>query len=157
VIAVARFRLYSEETVRTLSAGLMLLAVFGLALYYALMVPQESNQAVKLIMVKPSQLPQGVEAELSVKAVDKHGLVDPSRDDLVRISLGNASYAKLGFPNRSGTIWSSSLMIRLQAGVGQVRFLDTETERVRISAEWIEGRTPLESSVIELYSGWRVS
>lgn len=157
MIAVAMGSLNNEEAVRTLSAGLMLLAVFGLALYYALTAPQQSNQAVKLIIVKPSQLPQGIESELIVKAVNKQGLVDPSRDDLVKITLGNSSHAKLGFSDRSGTIWSSTLMIRLEAGQGRIKFLDTETERVRIYAEWMDGKTPLEPFVAELYSGWRVS
>lgn len=150
-------RLDSEEVVRTLSAVLMLVAVFGLALYYALFVPQPSNQAVRLVIVKPSELPQGVEAELTVQAVSKEGSVDPSRDDWVRISLGKGSYAKLGFSDRSGTIWSNSLMIRLEAGQGQIKFLDTQTERVQISVNWIEGKFPLEPHAIELYSGWRVS
>ncbi|MBS7623406.1 hypothetical protein KEJ39_07010 [Candidatus Bathyarchaeota archaeon] len=152
-----RAHLDREEIVRALSAVLMLTAVFGLAVYYSLFAPQPSNQAVRLVIVKPSELPQGVEAELTVKAVTGDGAVDPSRDDWVRVSLSDSSYARLGFPDRSGTIWSSSLMVKLGAGQATVKFLDTEMERVRVSAEWVEGRTPLESDVIELYSGWRVS
>lgn len=92
-----------------------------------------------------------------MEAVNKEGLVDPSRNDLVKISLVDNSYAKLGFSDRTGTIWSRTLMMRLEAGKVQFKFVDSQMERIHMSVEWIEGKSPLESYVIELYNGWRVS
>lgn len=146
-----------EEVAKILSAGLILLAIFSFASYYALVTPPQPNGAIRLIIRKPSELPLGVERKLTIEAVDKEGLVDSRRNDLVRISLDKSGYAKLGFSDRTGTIWSGTLMMRLEAGQIQVEFVDSQMERVHVLVEWIEGTSPLESYVIELYSGYRVS
>jgi hypothetical protein len=128
-------RLDREEIARTLSAGLILLTIFSLALYYSLVTSQQSNGAIRLIIRKPSELPKGVEGELDVEAVNKEGLVDPSRNDLVNISLIGNSYAKVGFSDRTGTIWSRTLMMRLEAGKVQFKFVDSQMERIQVSVE----------------------
>lgn len=146
-----------EEVAKSIAAGLMLLSVFGLAVYYAFMVPQPSEGAVRLVIRRPSQLPTGVEGELTILAVNKEGEIDQSRNDVVRISLNNCNYAQLGFADLSGTIWSNSLILKLQSGRGEAKIIDSKTERVQISVEWLEGKSHLDPFVTEMYVGWRVA
>jgi hypothetical protein len=144
-----------EEAIRALLAGLMLLVLFGLVTYYALMNPGPRIEASKLVLLGPSEYSRDVVAELTIKAVDNEGIVDSSRSDLIRVSLDPSSHAQLGFSDQSGTTWSSSLTIRLEAGQRKVTFLDKQDEKVRVAVEWLEGKSPLKPDVIELYSGWR--
>jgi len=144
-----------EEAIRALLAGLMLLGLFGLVTYYALMNPVPRIEASKLVLLGLSEYSRDVVAELTIKAVDNEGIVDSSRSDLIRISLDPSSHAQLGFSDQSGTTWSSSLTTRLEAGQRKVTFLDRQDEKVRVAVEWLEGKSPLKPAVIELYSGWR--
>lgn len=144
------------EVAKSVAAGLMLLSVFGLAVYYAFMVPQPSEGAVRLVIRRPSQLQTGVEGELTILAVNKEGEIDQSRNDVVRISLNTGSCAQLGFADLSGTIWSNSLVLKLQSGRGEVKIIDRKTERVQISVEWLEGKSHLDPFVTEMIE-WRVA
>jgi hypothetical protein len=145
-----------EDVAKSIAAGLMLLSVFGLAVYYAFMVPQPSEGAVRLVIRRPSQLQTGVEGDLTILAVNKEGEIDQSRNDVVRISLNTGSCAQLGFADLSGTIWSNSLVLKLQSGRGEVKIIDRKTERVQISVEWLEGKSHLETFVTEMIE-WRVA
>ena len=145
----------NEEFVNALSAALMLLGLFGLATYYVLTTPEEASiEASKLVIFKPSgALHLGSEAELIIKAVSDEGLLDSSRDDLVKVYLSPDSHAQLGYSDRSITIWHNSLISKLEKGQLQIKFIDKHMERVYISVEWLEGKSPLESNMIELYPG----
>lgn len=144
-----------EEAIRALLAALMLLGLFGLVTYYALMNPVPPIEASKLVFLGPSEYPRDVVAELTIKAVDDEGIVDSNRSDLIRISVDPGSHAQLGFSDQKGTTWSSSLTVRLEAGRCKIKFLDRQDENVRVAVEWLDGKSPLKSDVIELYSGWR--
>ena len=144
-----------EEAIRALLAGLMLLGIFSLVTYYALMNPGPRIEASKLVLLGPSEYTRGVVTELTIKAVDNEGIVDTNRSDLIRISLDPSSHAQLGFSDLSGTTWSTSLTIRLEAGQRKVTFLDKQDEKVRVAVEWREGKSPLKPDAIELNSGWR--
>ena len=39
----------------------------------------------------------------------------------------------------------------------KIKFIDPEFERIRISVEWIEGKSKLDSVEVQLYVGYRVS
>jgi len=71
--------------------------------------------------------------------------------------LVQCNYAQLGFADLSGTIWSNSLILKLQSGRGEAKIIDSKTERVQISVEWLEGKSHLDPFVTEMYVGWRVA
>jgi hypothetical protein len=119
------------------------------------MNPEPRIEASKLVLLGPSEYTREVVTELTIKAVDNEGVVDSNRSDLIRISLDPSSHAQVGFSDLSGTTWSSSLTIRLEAGQRKVTFLDKQDEKVRVAVEWLEGKSPLKPDAIELNSGWR--
>lgn len=147
--------LMNEEFFKAFTAALMLLGLFSLATYYVLTTPEEIPiEASKLIILKPSRaLHLGVEAELIIEAVSDGGVLDSSRDDLVEVSLSPNSHAQLGYSDRSRTIWHNSLIIKLEKGQCQIKFIDKHMERVHILVEWLEGKSLLGSNMIELYPG----
>ena len=65
--------------------------------------------------------------------------------------------SQIGYLKTSNIIWSDSLLVKLEDGLAKVKFKDPEFERVRISVEWIEGKTQLKSVEVQLYVGYRVS
>lgn len=150
----ARAFVDNEEAMRAVSAGLVLLGVFGLAAYYAIVSSTPSIEATKLTILGPSEYRLVTEAELTIKAVDDEGTVDSNRSDLIRISTDPRSHAQLGISSASGIIWSSSLTLNLEAGLCKVKFLDSKSEKVLVSVEWLEGESPLMSDAIELSCGW---
>ena len=145
----------NEEHIKSFLAVLMLLGLFGLTIYYVLTTPEETPiEASQLVILKPSRaLHLGSEAELIIEAVSDEGLLDSSRNDLVNVSLSPNSHAQLGYSDRSRTIWHNSLIIKLEKGQCQIKFMDKHMERVYISVEWLEGKSPLDSNIIELYPG----
>ncbi|WP_455280340.1 hypothetical protein [[Eubacterium] cellulosolvens] len=148
----------SEEAIRAILATFLLLGIFSVAVYYVLTPPEEIPiEASKLVIVKPSEIPVGSEVELTIKAVNDDGLLDTKRDDLVNIYLDPNSHAQIGYPERSNNIWSDSLSVKLEDGLTKIKFVDPEFERIRISVEWIEGKSQLNSVEIQLYVGYRVS
>jgi len=80
--------------------------------------------------------------------------VDSNRSDLIRISVDPRTHAQLGVSTASGIIWSSSLTLNLEGGLCKVKFLDRESEKVLVSVEWLEGKSPLMSDAIEISCGW---
>ena len=148
----------SEDAIRTLLAALLLIGIFSIAVYFVLTTPEEIPiETSKLVIVKPSEIPVGSEVELTIKAINDDGFLDIKRDDLVKIALDPNSHAQIGYLENSNAIWSNSLLIRLEAGLAKVKFVDPKFERIRISVEWIEGKSKLESSEVQLYVGYRVS
>ncbi|OGD54731.1 hypothetical protein A3K80_00860 [Candidatus Bathyarchaeota archaeon RBG_13_38_9] len=107
--------------------------------------------------MKPSEIPVRNEVVLTIKAINDDGFLDIKRDDLVEIVLDPNSHAQIGYLENSNIIWSNSLLIRLEAGLAKVKFVDPKFERIRISVEWIEGNSKLESSEVQLFVGYRVS
>lgn len=91
----ARAFVDNEEAMRAVSAGLVLLGIFGLAAYYAIVSSAPSIEATKLTILGPSEYPLVTEAELTIKAVDDEGTVDSNRSDLIRISTDPRSHAQL--------------------------------------------------------------
>ncbi|MEM3003991.1 MAG: hypothetical protein QXK96_01680 [Candidatus Bathyarchaeia archaeon] len=144
----------NEEATKAILSGLVLLSVFGLATYYAIVTSTPSIQATKLKILAPSEYAIGTVVELTVQAVNDEGEVDISRRDLIRISVDPESHARLGVSTTSGTAWSSSLTLNLGAGSCTVKFSDSEAEKVVVSVEWLEGETPLISDSIQLSCGW---
>jgi len=144
----------NEEAIRAASAGLILLSVFGLAAYYAIVSSAPTIEATKLTILGPSEYNLVTEAELTIKAVDDVGTVDSSRSDLIRISTDPRSHARIGISSPSGIIWSGSLTLNLEVGLRRVKFLDRESEKVLVLVEWLEGKSPLTSDAIEISCGW---
>jgi hypothetical protein len=148
----------SEEATRALLATLLLLGIFSVSVYYVLTTPEEIPiEASKLVIVKPSEIPIGNEVELTIKAISDEGLLDTKRDDLIKIYLESNSHAQIGYSETSKIIWSDSLSVRLEHGLTKIKFIDPEFERIRISVEWIEGKSQLDSIEVQLYVGYRVS
>jgi hypothetical protein len=148
----------SEEATRALLATLLLLGIFSVSVYYVLTTPEEIPiEASKLVIVKPSEIPIGNEVELTIKAISDEGLLDTKRDDLIKIYLEPNSHAQIGYSETSKIIWSDSLSVRLEHGLTKIKFIDPEFERIRISVEWIEGKSQLDSIEVQLYVGYRVS
>ena len=148
----------SEEATRAILATLLLLGIFSVSVYYVLTTPEEIPiEATKLVIVKPSEIPVGNKVELTIKAISDDGLLDTTRDDLVKIYLESNSHAQIGYSENSKIIWSDSLLVRLEDGLIKIKFIDPEFERIRISVEWIEGKTKLDSVEVQLYVGYRVS
>jgi len=148
----------SEEATRALLATLLLLGIFSVSVYYVLTTPEEIPiEASKLVIVKPSEIPIGNEVELTIKAISDEGLLDTKRDDLIKIYLEPNSHAQIGYSETSKIIWSDSLSVRLEDGLTKIKFIDPEFERIRISVEWIEGKSQLDSVEVQLYVGYRVS
>ena len=148
----------SEETIRAILATLLLLGMLSVAFYYVLTPPEEIPiEASKLVIVKPSEIPVRGEVELTIKAISDDGLLDTKRDDLVKIYLEPNSHAPIGYSETSNIIWSDSLSVKLEDGFAKIKFVDPEFERIRISVEWIEGKSQLDSVEVQLYVGYRVS
>jgi tetrahydromethanopterin S-methyltransferase subunit F len=148
----------SEEATRAILATLLLLGIFSVSVYYVLTTPEEIPiEASKLVIVKPSEIPIGNEVELTIKAISDEGLLDTKRDDLIKIYLEPNSHAQIGYSETSQIIWSNSLSVRLENGLTKIKFIDPEFERIRISVEWIEGKSQLDSVEVQLYVGYRVS
>lgn len=148
----------SEEATRAILATLLLLGIFSVSVYYVLTTPEEIPiEASKLVIVKPSEIPIGNEVELIIKAISDEGLLDTKRDDLIKIYLEPNSHAQIGYSETSKIIWSDSLSVRLEDGLTKIKFIDPEFERIRISVEWIEGKSQLDSVEVQLYVGYRVS
>jgi hypothetical protein len=148
----------SEEESKAILATLLLLGIFSVSVYYVLTTPEEIPiEASKLVIVKPSEIPVGNEVELTIKAISDDGLLDTTRDDLVKIYLEPDSHAQIGYSEQSKIIWSDSLSVKLDEGLIKIKFIDTEFERIRISVEWIEGISKLDSVEVQLYVGYRVS
>ncbi len=148
----------SEETIRAILATLLLLGMFSVAFYYVLTPTEEIPiEASKLVIVKPSEIPVRGEVELTIKAISDDGLLDTERDDLVKIYLEPNSHAPIGYSETSNIIWSDSLSVKLEDGFAKIKFVDPEFERIRISVEWIEGKSQLDSVEVQLYVGYRVS
>ncbi|WP_455282988.1 hypothetical protein [[Eubacterium] cellulosolvens] len=148
----------SEEATRALLATLLLLGIFSVSVYYVLTTPEEIPiEASKLVIVKPSEISIGNEVELTIKAISDEGLLDTKRDDLIKIYLEPNSHAQIGYSETSKIIWADSLSVRLEDGLTKIKFIDSEFERIRISVEWIEGKSQLDSVEVQLYVGYRVS
>ncbi|MCW4043269.1 MAG: hypothetical protein NWE90_06055 [Candidatus Bathyarchaeota archaeon] len=148
----------SEDAIRTILAALLLIGIFSIATYFVLTTPEEIPiEASKLVIVKPSEIPVGGEVELTIKAISDDGLLDTKRDDLVKIYLEPNSHAQIGYSETSNIIWSDSLSVKLEDGFAKIKFIDPEFERIRISVEWIEGKSQLDSVEVQLYVGYRVS
>ena len=148
----------SEEATKAILATLLLLGIFSVSVYYVLTTPEEIPiEASKLVIVKPSEIPIGNEVELTIKAISDDRLLDTTRDDLVKIYLEPNSHAQIGYSETSQIIWSNSLSVRLENGLTKIKFIDPEFERIRISVEWIEGKSKLNSAEVQLYVGYRVS
>jgi hypothetical protein len=148
----------SEEATRAILATLLLLGIFSVSVYYVLTTPEEIPiKATKLVIVKPSEIPVGNEVELTIKAISDDGLLDTTRDDLVKIYLEPNSHAQIGYFEQSKIIWSDSLSVKLDEGLIKIKFIDPEFERILISVEWIEGISKLDSVEVQLYVGYRVS
>jgi hypothetical protein len=148
----------SEDKIRTLLSSLLLIGIFSIAIYFVLTTPEEIPiEASKLVIVKPSEIPVRNEVVLTIKAINDDGFLDIKRDDLVEIALDPNSHAQIGYLENSNIIWSNSLLIRLEAGLAKVKFVDPKFERIRISVEWIEGNSKLESNEVQLFVGYRVS
>ena len=148
----------NEEATKAIFATFLLLGIFSVAVYYVLTTPEETPiEASKLVIVKPSEIPLGSEVELTIKAVNDEGLLDTKRDDLVKIYLHPNSHAQIGYSKTSKIIWSDSLLLKLENGLRKIKLKDPEFERIRISVEWIEGKTQLDSVHVQLYIGYRVT
>jgi hypothetical protein len=148
----------SEEAIRAILAAFLILGMFSVAGYYVLTTPEEIPiDASKLVIVKPSEIPIKSEVELTIKAVNDDGLLDTKRDDLVKIYLEPHSHAQIGYFERSNIIWSDSLSVKLEGGYAKIKLVDPEFERIRISVEWIAGKSQLDSIEVQLYVGYRVS
>ncbi|WP_455368708.1 hypothetical protein, partial [[Eubacterium] cellulosolvens] len=142
----------SEEATRAILGMLLLLGIFSVAIYYVLTTPEEIPiEASKLVIVKPSEIPIRSEVELTIKAVSDEGHLDTKRDDLIKIYLDPNSHAQIGYSKTSNIIWSNSLSVKLEDGLAKIKFKDPEFERIRISIEWIEGKTQLDSVEVQLY------
>ncbi len=94
---------------------------------------------------------------MTIKAVNDEGLLDTKRDDLVEIYLHPNSHAQIGYSKTSRIVWSDSLLVKLENGLIKIKLKDPEFERIRISVEWIEGKTQLDSVQVQLYVGYRVT
>ncbi|MBS7623146.1 hypothetical protein KEJ39_05670 [Candidatus Bathyarchaeota archaeon] len=140
------------EFAKVALASLILITVFGAALYHTQMRPARI-QPDRLVIVIPSQLKSGQEEILKIAAVDSRGEVMASRQDLIAVYVLTQTNASVGIKGESGMFWSKQLQIRLEDGAVEVWIKGGGVETVTILAEQIEGESPLERAVSLLYVG----
>lgn len=101
--------------------------------------------ATRLILLFPPTMHPQVTAEITVAALNDNMQIDPSRDDLIRISLNPGSHAKVGLADTAQSEWAKNITVRLTNGKASFMIVGERLEMVVISAEWIDGRSPLQS------------
>ncbi|MEM3018166.1 MAG: hypothetical protein QXO25_04735 [Candidatus Bathyarchaeia archaeon] len=140
------------EVAKVAFASLILITVFGAALYHAQMRPARI-QPDRLVIVIPSQLKSGQEEILTIEAVNSRGEVMSSRQDLIAVYVLTRTNASVSIKGESGMFWSQQLQTRLKDGVVEIWIKGGGVETVTILAEQIEGESRLERAVSLLYVG----
>lgn len=134
------------------AASLLLITVFGTALYYS-QTKSTRVQPNRLVIITPSQLKSGQEEILRIGAVDDKGEFIKTREDLVEVSILTQANASIGVKAESGISWSKQLHVHLKDGIMEIWIKGGGAETVTVTARQLEGDTSLEKAVSLLYVG----
>jgi len=140
------------EVTKIVAASLILITIFGGALYYSQIRPTRA-QPNRLVIITPSQLKSGQEEILKIGAVDDKGEFMRTRNDLVEVSILTHANASIGIKGESGVIWSEQLHGHLNDGIMEILIKGGGVETVTVTVRQLEGETPLERAVSLLYVG----
>ncbi|MBS7623404.1 hypothetical protein KEJ39_07000 [Candidatus Bathyarchaeota archaeon] len=121
------------------------ITVVTLASFYAVM-SELPPSATRPILLPPVMHPRVV-AEITVAAVDDGMWLDTRRGELVEISLNPNSNARLGLAEAQQSEWTQNTTIRFVEGKATFMIVGDRLEVVIVSAKWIEGRSPLHSTI----------
>ena len=138
------------EIVQTLLSAIIILAILGLASYYALpsIFRPTSPEAVKLVLnvPSPSSIAIGRPEVVRVYAANAEGNIDRTRNDTVELTLD---------PTNSG-VRLSVTRVTLVDGEATFTVISAKSEVVTLTATWVQGRTPLRSAIASLnfLHGW---
>ena len=134
---------YSRVRIRKRLAILFAAVTLAISAFYMIVSSPPPPAATGLIMLFPPTMHPHVAAEITVAAVDDYMQIDPSRDDLIRISLNPGSRARLGLAETPQSEWAQNLTVRLVNGKASFMMMGERLEMVVMCAEWIDGRSPL--------------
>ena len=99
---------------------------------------EKRQEATRLVIFLPPK--KGIsEATITVKAITDDGNIDTTRDDVIELSLNQESGTR--FTDSSKTLRLTLVNGEVKANVLTKNF----NEVVVINANWISGRTPLQS------------
>jgi len=121
---------------QTAFAATILILCVSMSVYYSLPTPSKAKTtAVKLaIVVNPVS---EVEISIIVSAVDESGKVDTTRDDVVELHFEGLTTAQL-----------EQSRVTLRNGVANVGIKVPSQQSSFLTAEWVDGPTPLKGSTI---------
>jgi hypothetical protein len=99
--------------------------------------PDEQGASRLIIVFERVHVGVGDSKEMTIRAVDRAGVVDRSRNDLVQLNLTSMS--------RENTATKLSVNeLRLENGSANVYVTGPIADLVKVTVTWREGRSPLE-------------
>jgi len=107
----------------------------------------EAGSAVRLIVVVPSTITQGQVIPIGIKAVDESGKVDPQRNDVVKVSIGQGN-GKVRDPTAANKSWAKEVAVELSKGIAKVEILDEIQEIAKLTAVWVSGQSYIQPASI---------
>jgi len=108
---------------------------------------ETAPQATKLMLFIPQNIKLLREETISVKALTDDGMVDTTRDDLVELSINKES--QVHFKNGE-----KAIKVQLIKGEAEAQIMTgTAMETVIFRANWISGKSPLQSLVTNILVG----
>lgn len=132
------------EIAHTLLSAIILASLLGAVVYHAwpAVFRHSSPEAVKLLLIVPSPNTIIIGQPFAVKiyAANADDQTDRSRSDTVELMLD---------PPDCGAELNAT-RVTLLNGEATVTMLSTKSETVTLTANWVEGRTPLKSAVLSL-------
>lgn len=107
----------------------------------------EAGSAVRLIVVVPSTITQGQVSPLEIKAVAESGKVDPQRNDVVKMSIGQGN-GKVRDPTAANKSWAKEVTVELSKGIAKVEIFDETQEIAKLTAVWVSGQSYIQPASI---------
>jgi hypothetical protein len=102
---------------------------------------------VRLIVVVPSTITQGQVIPIEIKAVDESGKVDPQRNDVIKVSIGQGN-GKVRDPTAANKSWAKEVAVELSKGIAKVEILDEIQEIAKLTAVWVSGQSYIQPASI---------
>ena len=108
------------------------------------LVVKKQSEASRLLLFFPPTMTVGGPAIFVVEAVNDDRQIDTGRDDLINISVSTSGVV-VGTSGVSQALWSQTAKVRLAEGKASFMVVVERRGTFIISANWIEGRSLLES------------